>query len=139
MQPTKTHSKSPRPQMESVWPFGEWGVSLTRPMLESNRQFRSLSYTPYAGFCLVVSRSCSGKLQTQKLMSHLLSTQSLKVLPLNPGVGQYIAIHVTPTARDFFLADYYPSGPLTCIFPKPLPSFSCVGCGKHRFLCGPAE
>ena len=26
------------------------------------------------------------------------------VLPLKPGVGQYIAIHATLTARDFFLA-----------------------------------
>ena len=28
----------------------------------------------------------------------------LKVLPVKRGVGQYIAIHVTPTARDFFLS-----------------------------------
>ena len=39
-----------------------------------------------------------------KIKSDLLRTQSLKVLPLNPRVGQYIAIHATPTARDFFLA-----------------------------------
>ena len=56
--------------------------------------------------------------------SVVLRTQSLKVLFLKPGVGQYIAIYATLTARDFFLAYYYPSGPLTCIlFPKPLPSF----------------
>ena len=29
---------------------------------------------------------------TQKLKPHLLRTQRLKVLPLKPGVGQYIAI-----------------------------------------------
>ena len=46
----------------------------------------------------------SGELRTQKLKSHLVRTQSLNVLPLKPGVGQYIAIHATPTARDFFLA-----------------------------------
>ena len=40
-------------------------------------------------------------------------TQSLKVLPLKPGVGQYIAIHATLTARDIFLAYSFPSGPFT--------------------------
>ena len=54
-----------------------------------------------------------GELRTQKLKSHLLRTQSLKVLPLKPGVYQYIAIHATLTARDFFLANFYPSGPFT--------------------------
>ena len=63
-------------------------------------------------------------------------TQSLNVLPLKPGVGQYIAIHGTLTARNFFLAYFYPSGKFTCIFSKLLPIFpvlavantsSCVG------------
>ena len=35
--------------------------------------------------------------------SHLMRTQSLKVLPLKPGVGQYIAMHATLTARNFSL------------------------------------
>ena len=70
-----------------------------------------------------------GELRTQKLKSHLLKTQILRVLPLKPGVGQYIAIHATLHARDFFTANIYPSGPFTCIFPKPLPSLSYVGCG----------
>ena len=65
----------------------------------------------------------SGELRTQKLKSHLVRTQSLNVLPFKPGVGQYIAIHATLTARDFFLAYFYTSGPFTCIFPKPLPKF----------------
>ena len=66
----------------------------------------------------------SGELRTQKTArSHLLRTQSLKVLPLKPGVGQYIAIHATLTARDFFLANFYPSGPVTCIFSKKYPEF----------------
>ena len=47
-------------------------------------------------------------------------TQSLK-----PGVGQYIATHAMLTARDFFLAYFYPSGPFNCVFPKPLPIFLC--------------
>ena len=65
----------------------------------------------------------SGELRTHKLQSSLLRTQSFKVLPLTPGVGQYIAIHATITARDFFLAYIYPSGPFNCIFPKSLPIF----------------
>ena len=71
----------------------------------------------------------SGELRTQKLKSHLVRTQSLNVLPLKPGVGQYIAIHATLTARDFFLAYFYPSVHSPAFFPKPLPIFSCVGCG----------
>ena len=69
----------------------------------------------------------SRELRTQKLKSHLVRTQSLTVLALKPGVGQYIAIHATLTARDFFLAYFYPSGPFTCIFPKPLLIFPRVG------------
>ena len=45
--------------------------------------------------------------------------QSLKVLSLKPGVGQYLAKHATLTARDFFLANFL------YFFPKPLPNFSC--------------
>ena len=29
--------------------------------------------------------------------------QSSKVLPIEPGVGQNISLHASPTARDFFL------------------------------------
>ena len=72
----------------------------------------------------------SGELRTQKLKSHLVRTQSLNVLPFKPGVGQYIAIHSTLTAREFFLAYFYPSSPFTCIFSKTSPNF---------FLCWPAE
>ena len=61
----------------------------------------------------------------------------LKGSPLKPGVGQYIAMHATLTARGFFLANIYPSGPFTCIFPKLLPSFSCVSCGKTGSCVGP--
>ena len=50
-------------------------------------------------------------------------------VPLKLGVSQYTAMHATLTARDFFLANLYPSGPFTCIFLKPLPNFSCVSCG----------
>ena len=71
----------------------------------------------------------SGELWMQKLKSHLVRTQSLNVLPLKPGIGQYIAIHAMLTARDFFLAYFYPSSPFTCIFFRTSPNFSCVGCG----------
>ena len=40
-----------------------------------------------------------------------------------------ITMHATPVARDIFLANLHPSGPFTCISPKLLPSFSCVGFG----------
>ena len=81
--------------------------------------------------------SRSGELRTQKLKFHLVRTQSSNVLLLKRGVGQYIAIHAALSARDFFLADFYPSGPFTCIFSKTSPDFfpvlavantgSCVG------------
>ena len=74
---------------------------------------------------------CSWKLRTQKLKTHLVRTRSLNVLPFKPGVGQYIAIHATLTAREeLFLAYFYPSSPFTCIFSKTSPNF---------FLCWPAE
>ena len=47
---------------------------------------------------------------------------------LNPGVGQYIAMRATLTARDFFFANFYPSGPFTCIFSKTSPEFFRVSC-----------
>ena len=72
----------------------------------------------------------SWELRTQKWKSHLVSTQSLNVLPFKPWVGQYIAIHATLTAREFFLPYFYPSSPFTCIFSKTSPNF---------FLCWPAE
>ena len=40
---------------------------------------------------------CSGEMRTQKLKCYLLRTQNLKVLPLKPKVGKYIAIRATLT------------------------------------------
>ena len=57
----------------------------------------------------------SGELRTQRLKSCLVRTQNLNVLPLKRGVGQYIAIHATLTARYFFLAYFY--------LPVHLPAF----------------
>ena len=46
--------------------------------------------------------SRNGELRTQKLKSHLVRTQRLNVLPLKPGVGQYIAclLYTSPSPRD---------------------------------------
>ena len=81
----------------------------------------------------------SGELRTQKLKSHLVRTQSLNVLPVKPGVGQYIAIHATLTVRDFFPAYFYLFGPFTCIFPKPLPISPVFAVANTWILCRPAE
>ena len=102
-------------------------VSICDPSLAL--EFYHLTHNDLCGsdhFPVILSRS--GELQTQKLKSHLLRTQSLNVLPLKPGVGQY-PVHATLTVSDFFLANFYPSGPFTCIFPEPLPRFFCISCG----------
>ena len=74
----------------------------------------------------------SGELRTQKLK--LSRTQSLNVLPLKPRVGLYKVIRAPLTAGDFFLANFYPSGPFICIFQNLSRGFfsfcntgSCVG------------
>ena len=41
----------------------------------------------------------------------MLKTLSSKVVPSKPGTGPYIAMHATLTARDFFPASFYSSGP----------------------------
>ena len=51
----------------------------------------------------------------QKLKTNLFRTLRSKVLPLKPGVDQNIAMHASPTARDFFLANFYLSNALTFI------------------------
>ena len=91
-------------------------------------------------FVLSLSLPGSGELRMQKLKSHLLKTQSLKGLPLKPGVGQHIAMYATFTATDFFLAYFYPSGPFTSIFfPKPLPISQVLAVANTWFLCRPGE
>ena len=89
------------------------------------------SFSSFHSPCCCCFSFCphSRELWTQKLRSHLVRIQSLNVLPLKPGVGQYIAIHVMLAATDFFLAYFYPSGPFTCIFSQTSPNLSCVGCG----------
>ena len=78
--------------------------------------------------CVFVLCAClrSGELRTQKLKSHLMRTQSLKVLPLKPGVDQHTAMHAKLTASDFFFPNFYSPGPFTYIFSKTSPElFLC--------------
>ena len=60
-----------------------------------------------------------------EIKSHLLRTQSSKVLPLKPGVGQNIAMPALPTARDFLFANFYLPRPFTSIFPEILRNWIC--------------
>ena len=56
----------------------------------------------------------------------------LKRSPCKAWSSQYIAIHATLTARDFFLSCLLISTLSVhspAFFPKPLPIFPCVGCG----------
>ena len=82
----------------------------------------ALLYVPYKLRQWIFIGPRSGKLRTQKVKSHLVRTQSLNVLPLTPGVGQYIAIHATLAARNFFLNSTLPVHS-PAFFPKHLPIF----------------
>ena len=79
-----------------------------------------------------------GEPRTQKLKSQLVRTQSLNVLPLKPGIGQYIAMHAKLIVRDFFLA--YSTLPVhsPAFFPKPLLIFPVLVLANTWFLCRPA-
>ena len=80
---------------------------------------------------------CSGELRPQKLKSHLLRTQNLKVLSLKPGVFRYLATHATLTARDFFLANFYHFGPFTCIFSNLSRVFHALAVANTSSGAGP--
>ena len=113
--------------VSSRWPFNWLACQDTESV------YATLLYTcPYP-----LPGLSSGELRTQKLKSHLVRTQSLNVLPLKPGVGQYIATHGTLTARDFFLAYFYPSGPFTCIFPNVSRVFPVLAVANTSFCVGP--
>ena len=60
--------------------------------------------------------------------------------PLKPGVGQYIAIHATLTARDFssLLISTLPVHS-PAFFPKPFPIFPVLAVVNTWLLCSPAE
>ena len=61
------------------------------------------------------------------------------VIPLRPGVGQYIAIHAALTGSDFFLAYFYPSGPSGTFFPKPHLILPVLAVANTWFLCTSSE
>ena len=58
-----------------------------------------------------------------------------------PGVGHYIAMHASPTARDFFLANFYPLGPFTYVlffFVQKRPRiFPVLALANSGFSVGP--
>ena len=89
-------------------------------MVADGRTARAVKKTLQARVlsCVLCEGLRSGELRTQKLKTRLMRTRSLKVLPLKPRVGQCIAMRAALTARDFFLANVYPSGLFICIFPK---------------------
>ena len=76
-------------------------VSLSLPPLSS-----SLSLSPTLSLSLTLSPLFF-------FIGYVLFYPFVKVLPLKPDVGQYIAIHDTLTASDFFLVYFYPSSPFT--------------------------
>ena len=81
----------------------------------------------------------SGELRTQKLKSRVIRTHSLKVLPLKPGVSQYIAMHASLIARDFFPAISTLLVHSPAFFPKPLPIFPVLAVANTWFVSRPAE
>ena len=89
-------------------------------------------YTYLYGFCF---QHCSSE---HKLSGILLLVALTDCYTFELGAGPCTATHAAPTARNFFLANFYPSGPFTCFFtPKNLPRVflvlavantgSCVG------------
>ena len=65
---------------------------------------------------------------------------SNKSLPLKPGVGQNISLHVSPTVRDFFLelitdpVRRRPGRPFTCCFQNPSRVFPVTVLAKKESL-----
>ena len=85
-----------RPQF-CVWPERQEGLSRDRKDCEVVLVCTMTTPSPR-----------SGELRTQKLKCRPVRTQSLKVRPLKHRVGQYIAMHATLTAMDFFLISTLP-------------------------------
>ena len=73
----------------------------------------------------------------QKLKSHLVRTQSLNILPLKPGVGQYIAIHARLLAGISSLLISTLSVQSLAFFPKPLPILTVLAAAYTGSCVGP--
>ena len=84
-------------------------------------------YYFYCWYCFCYYYPRSGELRTQKLKSHLVRTQSLYVLPLKPGVGQYIAIHAY--CQRFLPRLFLSFRSIHLHFYKTSLDLYCVGCG----------
>ena len=106
--------------------FGELCLELLLPPRLTGHQLsracRSISSSPRSRMLnrtilwpLPVETPKWGAADTEIKVPSARNTE-LKAVPLKPAVGQYIAIHATLTARDFFIANFCPSGPFTCIF-----------------------
>ena len=52
-------------------------------------------------------------------------------------VGQYIAMCAMLTAKNFFLVNFYPSGPFTCIFSKTSHEFLLLAAANTDSCVGP--
>ena len=88
--------------------------------------------------CIVYSRFApQWGLRIQKLRTRLLRTQNSKVSPFKPGVGQNIALHASPTTRDFFLEQFLPSQSIHLhYFSKPLPRFPVLAVVRAAVCVG---
>ena len=117
------------------------GKLVSKVLRNNNNNNNDYNYNHKISKCCRVVKPRSGELRTQKLKSHLVRTQSLNVVPLKPGVGQYIATHATLTARDFFLSClflHFRSIHLH-FFQNLSRFFPVLAVANTWFLCRPAE
>ena len=122
--PAKALSFAGKKADEQFWQISRSSASSVSTWWQKTAVSRLLPMAPGLTVSLTLPMfSHSEELQTQKLKSHLWRTQNLKILPLNRGVGQNIAVNAMLTGRDFFLTNFYPFGPLICIFSKASPKF----------------
>ena len=68
-------------------------------------------------FCSFVVDQQWGTADAEIKVSSAETPERLKVLPLKPGEGQNIDMRTSPTARNFFISDFYTtSGPFKKLF-----------------------
>ena len=73
-------------------------------------------------FCSFVVDPQWGTPDTEIKVSPAENPERLKVLPLKPEVGPNIDMRTSPTARNFFISDFYTtSGPFKFIFLQTSP------------------
>ena len=80
--------------------------------------------TAYLFLKLSLTGPRCGVLRMQEIKDPSVKNPELKGFVFGAIAGPRIATHITPTARDFFLAYFYPPYPFTCIFfSKTTPEF----------------